>query len=207
MFNYETQNDWPIVSGQMQSPIDIEHHLAQPVEDLPDFVHYQIKMIRRPDGKLSLKGDGTATLQKREARFIEGHFHHPSEHLLDGHQFDLELHLVHEFINGQKAVIALLFNVGAADATLDNILLNLPQPDKQLKLPTPIQLTDWFDAASYYHYIGSLTTPPVIEGIEWYVAATPLTIAPKQLATFKQLFPENNRQIQALNDRPILLLY
>lgn len=57
---------------------------------------------------------------------------------------------------------------------------------------------------SYYHYLGSLTTPPLTEGVEWYLFNTPVEVAREQIERFIQIHGRNNRQIQPLNGRPIL---
>lgn len=204
MYHYEDQANWTLVSGQQQSPINILTATARPLADKPMFEHYKLTQLQNLDYKLSLTGHGQATLQQRPGQVKELHFHHPSEHHIDGVAAALEAHFVHEFANGQKAVVAILFNLGAPDPALTQILTAVPQPKKTVTLN--VTVTDWFQNTDYYHYIGSLTTPPVYEGIEWYVAQAFKTISPEQLQRFTQLFPANNRDIQALNQRPIFYL-
>ena len=57
---------------------------------------------------------------------------------------------------------------------------------------------------SFYHYLGSLTTPPLTENVEWYLMKAPLEVSQAQFAAFKKLYAHNNREIQPLNDRKIL---
>lgn len=204
MYRYEDQKNWLIVSGQQQSPIDITTTNTQLLADKPEFSGYACLQLKNLGYKLSLSGRGQATLQHRSGQFQELHFHHPSEHHLDGTTSALEAHFVHEFINGQKAVVAILFTLGAADPALAQILAAVPEPKKTATLN--VTVTDWFQQTNYFHYIGSLTTPPVQEGIEWYIAEKPQTISKAQLETFQHLFPDNNRDIQALNQRPIFYL-
>lgn len=56
----------------------------------------------------------------------------------------------------------------------------------------------------FYRYIGSLTTPPLTEGVEWVVFEQAQMIDIDQLnhymATFKE---QNNRELQKLNHRKI----
>ncbi len=56
----------------------------------------------------------------------------------------------------------------------------------------------------YYHYDGSLTTPPCSEIVEWYVLKIPLTASKEQLNQMLAIMHENNRPIQALNGRKII---
>ena len=60
------------------------------------------------------------------------------------------------------------------------------------------------DTPDYYHYLGSLTTPPLTQNVEWYVMQQPLTLSDQQLATFRKHYSNNNRKIQPLYDRPII---
>ncbi|GAF39573.1 carbonate dehydratase [Agrilactobacillus composti DSM 18527 = JCM 14202] len=203
MYSYRDQAQWQITSGQMQSPIDIPTQQAIPLADLPQFHTYTITGIQNLGFKLSLTGVGSATLLDRAAAFKELHFHHPAEHLLNGQRYALEAHFVHEFIDGQNAVVSVLFELGLPNPQLAALL---DQVDTSA-LTQPVDVSSWLKAPSFYHYVGSLTTPPVQEGIEWYVAAKPLMVAQSQLDRLATFFGANNRQIQPLNQRKILRLH
>ena len=60
------------------------------------------------------------------------------------------------------------------------------------------------DDKSYYHYIGSLTTPPLSENVEWYVLAKHVTLSHDELEALHQRYPHNNRNIQPMYDRPLI---
>jgi carbonic anhydrase len=55
----------------------------------------------------------------------------------------------------------------------------------------------------YYQFLGSLTTPPCTEGVLWMVLKTPSAISREQIKLFSQLFPNNARPVQPLNNRPV----
>lgn len=57
---------------------------------------------------------------------------------------------------------------------------------------------------SYYHYQGSLTTPPCTEGVQWYVLKTPVEASAAQITEFAEMFPNNFRPVQPLFDRNIV---
>ena len=45
-----------------------------------------------------------------------------------------------------------------------------------------------FEIPNYYRYMGSLTTPKCMEGINWYIAIDPLLkISHNQIKTFQHL--------------------
>ena len=57
------------------------------------------------------------------------HFHSPSEHTVDGKNYDLELHMVHTdiFTGAPAAVLGIFFSVN--DTAADNIFLDEIVPD------------------------------------------------------------------------------
>lgn len=57
---------------------------------------------------------------------------------------------------------------------------------------------------TYYHYIGSLTTPPLSENVEWYVMKNPVEVSKAQIETFNKYYDSNNRKVQKLNGRSVL---
>lgn len=61
-------------------------------------------------------------------------------------------------------------------------------------------------SGDFYHYFGSLTTPPCSQTVHWYVMEQAAAVTPEMVQTFKALFPSpsNNRPIQPLNGRAIV---
>ena len=58
----------------------------------------------------------------------------------------------------------------------------------------------------FYHYQGSLTTPPCSEGVQWVVMAERRQISKEQMATMVSHLHDNNRPVKPLNDREIVLV-
>ena len=57
----------------------------------------------------------------------------------------------------------------------------------------------------YFHYSGSLTTPPCSENVNWIVFKEPITLSLEQVKVLRSLMPVNNyRNEQPLNDRVVL---
>ncbi|OQR90778.1 carbonate dehydratase [Achlya hypogyna] len=138
------------------------------------------------------------------------HFHTPSEHTVAGIQFPLELHIVHADANDNLAVVAFVFVYGDADNKfLNEIWSFLPQL-RTHEQAIPIGTIDGsvllqaHDA--FYHYSGSLTTPPFAEGVEWIVCHQPRMVSPAQVAAlFTAMQCANARTLQPLNDRTVVL--
>ena len=85
----------------------------------------------------------------------------------------------------------------------------LPEaPGTETTVQIPAEFADRIfsgDATGIYHYDGSLTTPPCSEGVKWYVRKTPTQLSEDQIAAFTAIYDNNNRPVQALNNRTLYL--
>jgi carbonic anhydrase len=57
---------------------------------------------------------------------------------------------------------------------------------------------------NYFHYSGSLTTPPCSENVNWFISQTPIEGSIDQILFFQQFIKHNARPIQQLNNRSVL---
>jgi carbonic anhydrase len=137
---------------------------------------------------------------------LQFHFHHPSEHLLSGKRFDLELHFVHRSEKGELAVLGVFIRPGAASGALAPIWAAMPPkvgPAREAGAAIrPAALLPV--SRGCYRYAGSLTTPPCSEGVLWTVFKEPIEASPDQIRQFAQLFPVNARPVQGLHRRFLL---
>ena len=200
-----------------QSPIDIRPENAR-FSALPalDF-HYSSSTSLHavntgsPDEHASIRADVPAsaaslTLSGDTYDLLQFHFHTPGEHRLNGHEFPMEMHMVHRDSNGHLLVVGRWIEEGAANLTLDPIFSHLPE------LPTNTLDVSNFDLSallpadlSSFRYDGSLTTPPFGEGVQWIVLNDPLEMSADQIHAFEHIFHEgNSREPQPLNGRIIL---
>jgi carbonic anhydrase len=56
---------------------------------------------------------------------------------------------------------------------------------------------------SFYHYTGSLTTPPCSEGVRWFIMDNIVSLSESQLKAFTDIFKMNARPLQPINGRKI----
>lgn len=134
------------------------------------------------------------------------HFHAPSEHAINGARTAMEVHFVHGRSDGRYAVVGAFMKIGAANATFDAIMTAAPTAPGEGTLRRPVDPHLLIPAKSeLYRYLGSLTTPPCSEVVDWNVFVRPVEVAPGDVAAFRALYPMNARPLQPLNRRFVLI--
>lgn len=201
--DYASQDKWPRVSGNMQSPIALSDDFVvkNDFQTALSFNYNHIANYVRDTGagiEVGLKGQ--AQLGNRPFSLKQFHIHTPSEHTINQQSYDAEIHFVHEAIDGRLAVVAAVVRAGNASATYDAVLQHMNETTN-FEIPVNDIIPE---DKEYYHYIGSLTTPPLTENVEWYVLKTPVTLSQEQIANLMTFYSHNNRDLQSLNDRTIV---
>jgi len=204
-------------AAPIQSPIDIrsENTLFTTLPAL-QFAYssntpIQVTNNGSPGNEATIKslvpvGAGNLTVDGTIWPLLQFHFHTESEHQLNGTDYDMEMHLVHQLSSGEYLVVGRFISIGANNSVLDPIFSNLP-PDAA----NPVDLAS-FDLGGLlpsdltsHRYTGSLTTSPYTEGVNWVMLAEILELSASQVDAFRALFPAGNeREVQALSDRVIL---
>ncbi|KAG0563279.1 hypothetical protein KC19_8G018400 [Ceratodon purpureus] len=206
--------------GAQQSPIDVtinkalhgealgemqfEYKLCTPTFKNPGHGTMQVNF---PEGvnKLRLKG--------REFNLVQFHFHTPSEHAFDGLRFPMEAHLVHQdAVTKAYAVVGVMldasadaFSNGALAAALRYSPLEhgktLTVPNVQVSANDLLPLKETKNDRRYIHYMGSFTTPPCTESVDWFLLEKPLRVPTTEVLEFMKFV--GDEQTLALNARPI----
>ncbi|MCY3775622.1 MAG: carbonic anhydrase family protein [Candidatus Aminicenantes bacterium] len=192
-------------TGEEQSPIDLTAgRNADPIAIEFEYPRTRIA-IENNGHTIQVNPDPGRGIVLNGVRFhlLQFHFHHASEHTVDGIQFPLEMHLVHRNDGGSLAVVGVLFQEGPANDALAPVWAHLPTeqtaPDV---IPGELDLASLLPAArTTWRYRGSLTTPPCTEGVNWIVLTEPLTMSPEQIAAFGAIYPNNFRPVQPLGKR------
>lgn len=188
--------------GHLQSPIDIKSKTHLPLKGslvlkMNEDVHSTAEVVDNGHAiQVNVKDGGKLHLDGRDYTLVQFHFHGHSEHTIDGKQFALEGHLVHKSADGKLAVVGVMFIEGKNNPLLDNVLGSIGRAtriDPQDLLPA--------DKKHYYHYVGSLTTPPCTEGVQWYILKQPVTASKDQISDMRQYYDKNFRAPQPVYDR------
>lgn len=195
--------------GEEQSPID----LRQPVKSHPGdvVIDYQQTPLRIINNGHTIQvnvGPGsTVTLNKQTFTLKQFHFHHPSEHTVDGIKLPMELHLVHANDQGELAIIGIFLVEGDPNPILKSVWEAMPsQPSEEITVAsTMVNLAALVpEEGARFRYLGSLTTPPCAEAVQWVVFQSPLEVSRTQVTAFQSLFPLNARPVQPRNRRFLL---
>ncbi len=195
-------------TGTTESPIDIKG--ATPA-DLPalkmDYKAVPLNIIDNGHTiQVNYAPGSTLTVGDKVYTLKQFHFHHPGEEHVAGKKFPLVAHLVHADAEGHLAVVAILFNEGAANPLLDTLWKDVPaEKEEAMDVPgVTVNVADLLPSSlGYYTYMGSLTTPPCSEGVTWYVLKSHETLSAGELADFAKHYPMNARPIQPTNGRKI----
>jgi carbonic anhydrase len=149
----------------------------------------------------------TFTFGDKTYNLKQFHFHTPSEHTIDGQHAPMEMHMVHQHEDGSLAVVGVLFKAGEVpNENFTKIIANLPDAKGESKHITDVnlELKVHLPSDNYaYHYVGSLTTPPCSEGVQWLILRDPVSLTADQIAAFSRRIGPNNRPTQPVNDRVI----
>ena len=189
-------------TGKAQSPIDIASSskvLLGKKLYLDESRKTTAKVYDNGHGiKVEPLNGGKMVVDGTEYRLLQFHFHGRSENTVDGHQFALEAHMVHQNRDGGYAVVGVLFEEGKNNPLLDNILGNIGE---DIRLDPNDLLPQ--DTDSYYYWKGSFTTPPCTEGVEWFLMKEVVSASKEQIEAFRRYYENNFRPTQPLNGRKV----
>jgi carbonic anhydrase len=195
--------------GQAQSPINI---LTRDVESGKHTVklHYETEKESVANlghtVQVNVADGSTAEFDGQTYAFEQFHFHTPSEHMIDGVKYPLEMHMVHT-LPGYDAtyfVIGLLFREGAPSPFLDEFMAAIPTEGATAETAGKVDIGQIVKPSEgFYHYQGSLTTSPYTEAVTWAVGKTILEASPEQVSRLNAIEGDNARHVQATNGRVV----
>ena len=207
--------------GLVQSPINIYSFKEHESNHHKITFHFQdqIKAIENLGHTVQLDFAAGSTIDYEQLTytFKQMHFHTPSEHLIDGMTFPMEMHIVtniparNEHDVPHYLVIGVLFKMGQRNKFLDEFLQLIPKKEHSitsLKVGT-VKLHDLFskheeeNVENFYHYRGSLTTPPYTEAVEWFMLKHIIEASPEQIESISAIEGNNARHIQGVFGRSI----
>jgi carbonic anhydrase len=199
-------------NGKEQSPINIETlHVVKDKKIADPAINYKPTLFSLINDGRTIQGapstlDNSIVIDNEEYKLTQFHFHTPSEHQFNGQHFDMELHFVHKGANHQIVVLGLMIKEGETNSYLEYAWNLIPRvkTTKIVKLTEPIDLMNLLPKEKdSFQYNGSLTTPPCTEGVKWVILKEPIEMSKEQIDKFREIFLDNHRPVQPLNDREV----
>lgn len=202
--------------GLLQSPVNIlskraeggHHQVALNLHHAhPSYLENKGHTI-----EVKFQRGSSTTFDGKAYELKQFHFHTPSEHQIDGITYPMEGHIVN-MIEPESAedpphylVVSFLFRMGDEDPFIESFLDKVPDEKGGEELePGQVYLSpdDRNPNYEYYHYRGSLTTPPYTETVDWLIVKDIQQASPEQIRRIHHLEGDNARHVQALYGRKV----
>ncbi len=195
--------------GNSQSPINIVTNDVIKENNLSvinfNYTNSTVDIINNSHTvQFNVSGENSVTVNNKKYKLLQFHYHTSSEHTLDGKYFPAEVHLVNKSADNDYAVIGIFYKEGQENELFTKYMDKFPTKEGEYKSEDKFKLLSLLpENKSYYHYKGSLTTPPCSETVNWYILTTPLTASKEQLTKLSKILNNNFRPIQKLNGRKV----
>ncbi|MBB6460787.1 carbonic anhydrase family protein [Flammeovirga kamogawensis] len=204
--------------GDIQSPINILSTSVEGVKKSKLNLDVHCNAVENTGHSVQLDFDSTSQLVYDDVsyNFKQLHFHTPSEHQIDGITYPMEMHMVNVLQNDSSdkphyLVIGVLFKMGKENKFLNEFINRIPKDHTGIVSvnENEVNLEDLFgkygceEMKHYYHYNGSLTTPPYTETVSWHINQVIFEASAEQIQLINKIEGNNARHIQALKGRHV----
>ena len=192
--------------GKSQAPLNIKGPFEKVRFSIaPDYKQGQLKIVNNGHTiQVNVATGSKIRIDGKPFDLLQFHFHRPSEEHIDGKPSAMVVHFVHKSPEGELAVLAVMLREGNENPGIKTLWTLAPKAAGPEVVPDGVM----FNPANllpkemdFFHYDGSLTTPPCTEKVKFYILKTQVNIAKEQVTDFP--FKMNARPIQPANGRPI----
>lgn len=149
--------------------------------------------------QVNIDNGGKVNVDGVDYTLVQFHFHGLSEEQINGKHSDLVAHMVHKSAFGSLLVIAVLFDEGKTSHQMVQTVIGNVGKTVEINPATLLPK----DTEHYYHFMGSLTTPPCSENVKWYVLKEVQSVSKEQVAALRKFYDHNYRPVQPLNTRVV----
>ena len=185
--------------GLEQSPVDLANDVTAGLDGVePAYRPIPLRIINNGHTiQVNADPGSCCVIGGTQYELQQFHFHHPSEHLLDGKSFDLECHLVHRSAAGNSPSSACSSIPARRTQPCCRSGTRCRRGKGRSTTPEGRSTRRLLPAGrGLFRYMGSLTTPPCSQGITWTIFSHPVEASPEQIRHFAALFPNNARPVQ-----------
>jgi carbonic anhydrase len=208
-------------NGMAQSPINIISADAKNGDQKNVSFAFQTDIVTAENLghtiQLDFKDGSTTLVDGKAYSSKQFHFHTPSEHLVDGITYPMEMHIVNiardsnEKTKPNFLVVAILFKMGKENKLIKTFLHDVPVEEGKEPVPSGTVHLDDLTAQlagnhnnTFFSYEGSLTTPPYTERVHWILLKRVMEASPEQITEIEKIEGNNARHVQALYDRKVV---
>ncbi len=197
---------YPDSSGNQQSPIDIPNGTSVHSADISfNYSPTALNIVNNGHCIEVVCDNGSSIeVENMTYKLLQFHFHSLSENTIMGEHSDMEMHLVHQSDTGEYAVIGVMMDSGSENSAYAPIWEYMPAEECEVDTISGVTV-DAYDLLpsmkTYYRFDGSFTTPPCTEGVKWFLMNSSVELSTEQIDAFKEIYSNNYRPVQPLNDR------
>jgi len=212
-------------AGESQSPIDIIE-TSDAVEkgkkdsigahgSYPESATFKLSSSKNaPVFSCASDDCGSFTLDGKKYSLIQFHHHSPCENKVNGVCHPLETHFVHSTEEGELLVVGVLFNHEMSsrqkgkESRIEAFAPEVVAATEDDGVEIEVSPKMWIDMNSgYFHWSGSLTTPPCSENVMWFLSKRQAFLSHENFMEYYEHiggYPGNSRPVQPLNGRKIV---
>jgi carbonic anhydrase len=192
--------------GKSQAPLNIKGPFEKVRFSVaPDYKPGPLKIVNNGHTiQVNVAQGSKIRIDGKPFDLLQFHFHRPSEEHIDGKPSAMVIHFVHKNAEGELAVLGVMLREGNENPGIKTLWSHAPKQEGPEMMPEGVM----FNPANllpremdFFHYDGSLTTPPCTEKVKFFILKSQVNISKEQVTDFP--FKMNARPIQAANGRPI----
>ena len=192
--------------GKSQAPLNIKGPFEKVRFSVaPDYKQGQLKIVNNGHTiQVNVPVGSKIRIDGRAYDLLQFHFHRPSEEHIDGKPSAMVVHFVHKNLEGELAVLGVMLREGNENPGIKTLWTHAPPKEGPEVVPDGVM----FNPANllpremdFFHYDGSLTTPPCTEKVKFFILKSQVNIGKEQVTDFP--FKMNARPIQPAYGIPI----
>jgi carbonic anhydrase len=124
-------------------------------------------------------------------KLIEFHIHLPSEHSINGNIAKAAIHFIHQDKDNNIAVVAVMIKEGKSNPTIKNLIATVYKDDKEKFAVEDGDLSSLLPVnKEYYHQIGSMSTPPCTDKVNWYIMKDAIEATSEEITNLNKTIVE-----------------